>query len=170
MAVFDPAQVVRQCFAAGTARRRLGLGLALDGTFSAQLLERGLQGGLVLDERLLEQPALLGAHRLGLGAELPALEARELELELLQLRVAQCDLAVLALQQLLALGELAVALGQRQIVLLDALAHLRDQRAGLGGQRLQDRRGKIAHAEHAPHGAAADGIAPLAYAMSTAAR
>jgi hypothetical protein len=173
VAVLHPAQVRRQRLAPGAARRRLGLGLA----FGAQLLERGLQARLVLDERLLEQAALLGAHRLGPGAELPALEARELELELLQPGLTQRDLAVLALQQFVALGELALALGeaalvlgQRAVLLLDVALHLLDERQCLGRQALQVHRRKVAHAEHARHRAAADGLAPSAHAMSTEAR
>ncbi len=70
--------------------------------------------------------------------------SRELELQLVQPGLAQRDLAVLALQQLLPFGELAVALGKHpvalgedEVVLFDALLHLRDQRGGLGRQSLQ---------------------------------
>jgi hypothetical protein len=65
-------------------------------------LQRGelrFEVGLVLQERVLEHLPLLGRHRLALGAELPALQARELEGELLDLRVAPGDVAVLALEQ-----------------------------------------------------------------------
>jgi hypothetical protein len=48
-----------------------------------------------------EQRALLRRHRLGAGAELPALEARELEVDLLDLGVAPGNIAGLALDQLL---------------------------------------------------------------------
>jgi hypothetical protein len=44
-----------------------------------QLLQLSLQAGLVLGQRLLEQAALLRAHRLGLGTELPGLQSRQLE-------------------------------------------------------------------------------------------
>ena len=46
-------------------------------------------------------------EHLALGAELPALEARQLEGDLLQLRVAPRDVAVLALDELLLEVELA---------------------------------------------------------------
>jgi hypothetical protein len=60
-----------------------------------------LQVGLVLQQRVLEQLPLFGGHRLALGAELPTLQPCQLEGDLLDLRVAPGDVAVLALQQLL---------------------------------------------------------------------
>jgi hypothetical protein len=56
-------------------------------------------------QRLLEQAPLLGIHGLGLGAELPALQTREFEVDLLDLGLAQRDLAVLVLQLLALLDE-----------------------------------------------------------------
>ncbi|MEM5432611.1 MULTISPECIES: hypothetical protein [Cupriavidus] len=46
---------------------------------------------------LLKQAALLGAHLLGLGSELPCLESRQFEGDLLDLDVLELDLAFLLL-------------------------------------------------------------------------
>lgn len=51
--------------------------------------------------RVLEQRALLGRHGLGPGAELPALQASEFEVDLLQLGIAPSDLSGLVLDLLL---------------------------------------------------------------------
>ena len=124
----------RQRLAPGTARRRLGLGRRLSSgssSFFAQPFELRLQARFVLSQRLFEQAALLGAHRLGLGAELPALEPRELEVDLLQLGIAPGDVAVLALDELLPALELIS-------LVLDVLEHLCGQcRDGLGRQTVQ---------------------------------
>jgi hypothetical protein len=106
--VLDTAQMFGQCIAAGLARRRLGLGAGgrCGGlSFAAQPFELRAQAGLVLGQRLLEQAPLVGAHGLGLRAVGPALQARQLEVDLLDLGLAQRDLAVLALQQRVALGQ-----------------------------------------------------------------
>lgn len=68
------------------------------------------QARLVLGDRLLEQASLLGVHRLGAGAELPALLASQLEGDLLDLGIAPGDVAVLALQEIPGLVQLAVAI------------------------------------------------------------
>ena len=134
-------QVFGQCLAAWLGAWRLGCGRGLG--------QAGLQGGqlrpqarLVLGQRVLEQQALLGRHGLGPGTELPALEPRELEVDLLQLRIAPGDLAVFALELgallfdlralVLDLAELALQLlilqGELFVLLLDMLEHLRGQR------------------------------------------
>jgi len=121
------------------------------GGFTPKPLQLLAQARLVLGQRLLEQAALLGVHSFGLGAELPALEPGQLEGDLLDLGLAQCDLAVLALQQ-------RVALDQQLLLVLQALAQLGDQRGCLGGQPGWIRRrksGKSARAKHAVHGARA---------------
>ena len=53
--------------------------------------ELGLEAGLVGSARLIEQRALLGVHGFGSGAELPGLEASELERDALDLGVAPLD-------------------------------------------------------------------------------
>jgi hypothetical protein len=68
-------------------RRRAFLGFGL--------LQLRLQAGLVLGKCLLKQVPLLGTHRLGLGAELPGFELRQLQGDLLDLGVLELDLAVL---------------------------------------------------------------------------
>jgi hypothetical protein len=79
-------------------RRLGGLGQA-----ALQLGQLRLQAGLVLGQGVGEQQPLGGRHRLGLGVELPALEPRELEVELVDLDSGQRDLA-LAPGQLLRIG------------------------------------------------------------------
>jgi hypothetical protein len=59
-----------------------------------------LQRGFVFGQRLLEQPALLGVHRLGLGTEFPTSQARQLEGDLLDLEIPDLDLVVLVLDVL----------------------------------------------------------------------
>jgi len=115
MAMLHATQVCRQRVATRLARRRLGLGAGGRRSrlgFTAQTFELRTQRGFVLRQRFLEQAALVCVHGLGLGAVGPALEPRELELDLLDLGLAQRDLAVLALQQCVALGQRLVALGQ----------------------------------------------------------
>jgi hypothetical protein len=53
-----------------------------------------LQAGIVLGQRLLDQAPLVGSHRLGLGAELPRLQPRQLEGHLLKLGILVLDLPV----------------------------------------------------------------------------
>ena len=89
---------------------------------------------------------------------------RQLEGDLLELRVAPGDVAVLALDQLLLDLELSC-------LLLDALEHLRGQRRdGLGRQTLQVLSLEIAHAEHASHLAKTHGLTPLEELLSTRSR
>ena len=68
--------------------------LAIEALQGGQL---DLQTGLVLGQRLLEQLALLGVHRFGLGAEAPGLQARQLEGDALDPGVLELDVAGLAL-------------------------------------------------------------------------
>ena len=56
-----------------------------------QRRELRLQAGLVGGQGLGEEFTLLGAHALGLGAELPGFEQRQPEGDLLDLRVAPLD-------------------------------------------------------------------------------
>ena len=87
-----------QCFALGLAAW-LALastdvrGGALGGVCGGALQGRelSLQAGLVGGQRLLEQAALLGVHGLGLGAELPGPQLRQLEGDLLYLGVSPLD-------------------------------------------------------------------------------
>ena len=101
MTVFDATQVFRQLLTAWSPRRglRLGVDSGLSG-FASQLFQLRTQARLVLGDRLLEQASLLGVHRLGAGAELPALQASQLEGDLLDLGIAPGDVAVLALQEI----------------------------------------------------------------------
>jgi hypothetical protein len=149
---------------------RLGLArgtearLGVSGRPAPQRRQLRLQAGLVLDDGLFEQAPLLGAHRLGLGGELPALVARDLEFELLDLGIAKCEIPILALQQRGALGQRGFAFGGFDLVLLDALAHLLERGEDFGAdfdaqalqfETSQVRRGKTTHAEHALHRARA---------------
>jgi hypothetical protein len=59
-----------------------------------QGLQLRLEVGLVLGQRVLEHLALLGVHRLGLRAELPGLQARQLERDAFDLGVLELDLAI----------------------------------------------------------------------------
>ena len=93
-ALVHARQVGRQCFALGLAA---GLLLGCTGAGGAALgggmqgCELGLQAGLVSGQRLLEDVALLGVHGLGLGAELPGLQPRQLEGDALDLCVTPLD-------------------------------------------------------------------------------
>jgi hypothetical protein len=122
VAVLDAFQVLGQCLAtrlgARCLRRLGGLGQA-----ALQLGELRLQAGLILGQGVGEQQPLGGRHRLGLGVELPALEPRELEVELVDLDSGQRDLA-LAPGQLLRVG-------------LGLLLQPLDQCGHLGRQALQ---------------------------------
>ena len=91
--MLHPAQVLGQRLPA----RRLGRLLGSDWRRrlpGLQLGELRLQVRLVLDQRLQEELSLLRIHRLGARAELPALEPRQLERDLLDLRVPPHDLAI----------------------------------------------------------------------------
>ena len=93
-ALVHARQVRRKCFALGLAAGLLvGCTGAWGGVWGGALQGRelGLQAGLVGGERLLEDVALLGVHGLGLGAELPGPQPRELEGDALDLRVAPLD-------------------------------------------------------------------------------
>ncbi|MNX85543.1 hypothetical protein D3C86_1173830 [compost metagenome] len=166
--VFDTAQVIGERVAARPTWGRLGrcvrgcCGGRGRGGFTPKPLELLAQARLVLGQRLLEQAALLGVHGLGLGAELPALEPGQLEGDLLDLGLAQCDLVVLALQQRVALGERLVALrkdtamlGQLLLLVLHPLEQLTNQRSCLGGQPRRIRSRKITRTKHALNDASA---------------
>jgi len=158
--VVNAAQVRGQGLTARLLTRRPGCGRCL-GQCRLKRGELGLEVGLVLQQRVLEHLPLLGRHRLALGAELPALQARQLEGDLLDLGVAERDVAILALQLLLLGLEVSLAL-------LDMPEDLRDQRrGGLLRQTLQVRRLEVTHAEHAPHLAKSRDLMPLADVLST---
>jgi hypothetical protein len=80
VAVLHALQVFGQCLAA-----RLGAwclrGLGRLGQAALQFGQLRLQAGFVLGQRVFEQRALLRRHGLGLGAELPALEPGEFEVD-----------------------------------------------------------------------------------------
>ena len=105
--VFDAAQVLGQRLALGLAARLAGRRV-LRGKLGLQRIELCLQAGLVLGQRLFKQPALLGAHRLGLGAELPGLEPCQFKGDLLQLGALELELALLVLDTLIALLQLQI--------------------------------------------------------------
>ena len=158
--MLDATQMVGQRLTARATRSFLWLGLRL-GQRGLQCGELRFEVGFILQQRVLEHLPLLGRHRLALGAELPALQARQLEGDLLDLRVAECDVAVLALEQLVL--DLKVS-----CLLLDAPEHLRGQRRdGLLRQTLQVLRLEVTHAEHASHLAKACDLTPLADVLST---
>jgi hypothetical protein len=187
MAMLHAAQVLRQGVATGLARRCLGLGTG--GRcgrlgFAAQAIELLAQGRLVLHQRLLKQATLVGVHGLGLGPVGPPLQARELELDLLDLGLAQRDFAVLAHQQRVALGEFhsslseglialgddLVALAQLPSLVLHLLLQPGDQRGDFGREALRIRGRKTTHAQHAWHRARAAPRGPSAHALSTDSR
>ena len=104
----------------------------------ATCIELSLQAGLILGQGLLEKAPLVGAHGLGLGAELQALEVSELKLHLLQPGLAQRDLAAPALDLLLSALYLSILLLQLARLLLDMLEHPPGQcRDGVRRQTLQ---------------------------------
>ena len=157
--MLDAAQMRGQRLTPRLAWWRLGLGVRIGSRrLASQQLQLFAQAGLVLGQRLFEQATLLGVHGFGLGAELPALESRQLQGDLLDLGLAQRQLAVLALQQVLAAGQFLIALGKDLLTLgqllrlgLHALLQLRDQCCRTRGQVLQIQRRKITHAKHAWH-------------------
>jgi hypothetical protein len=114
VAVLDAAQVLGQCLSAGVTRGglRLGLAIVVGRGLQTHLLQLRAQARLVLGDRLGEEASLVGVHGLGLGAELPALEASEFEGDLLDLGVAPGDVAVLALQQVAHLDQFAITIDE----------------------------------------------------------
>ncbi len=150
--MLDATQVRRQRVAARLARRSLGLGAGGRRSrlgLMKQALELLTQGGFVLHQRFLEQAALVCVHGLGLGAVGPALEPGQLEVDLLDPGLAQRDLAVLALQQCVALGQRLVTLGQLLRLILHLLLQLGNQRGDLGWQVLRVDGSRTTHAKHA---------------------
>jgi hypothetical protein len=113
-----------------------------------------LQIGLVLHQRLGEQRSLLRRHRLGLDAELPAIEPRQLDLELLEPGIAPSDLSALAFDLDGLVRDLDVPALDLACLLFDAQAHLRER--GLHGpwQPLLVDVGHVAQTKHARHRAA----------------
>jgi hypothetical protein len=77
-----------------------------------QGIELRLQVGLVLGGGVLEHLPLLGVHALGARAELPGLQARQLEGDLLELGVLELDLALIALREFFVLLDLAALCAQ----------------------------------------------------------
>jgi hypothetical protein len=147
--VLDALQVLGQLLATRAARGVLGHHGCLR-QLGLQRRQLRLQAGFVLGQGLGKQRALLRRHGFALGAELPALQARELQVELLQLRIAPDDLAALAF-------DLAC-------LLLDVLAHARQHRHHIGGQPLFVDGGQFLQTKHASHGAGSRRPAPLAQA------
>ena len=113
------------------------------------------------------------------GAKSEAMDAQQrqmfqetlLEGNLLQLRIAPRDVAVLALDELLLEVELAALALQLVGLVLHVLQHLRGQRGDrLGRQTLQVLSFEVAHAEHASHLAKAHDLTSLAHVLSTSPR
>ena len=101
VAVLNAPQVFGQQLAARFPGRGLGrVGRVGKGCLQGSQLR--LQAGLVLGHRLFEQSALLRVHGLAAGTKLPALQARQLEGDLLQLGVPPGDLTRLAGDQVVA--------------------------------------------------------------------
>ena len=107
--VFDPAQMIGQRLA---TRPALGRSIGRCSVLAARLLQLRQQACLVLGQRLLEEGALLGAHRLGLGTEAPRLVACQLERELLDALLLELVVAGQALDALLALLNVSVLFAQ----------------------------------------------------------
>jgi len=95
--MFHAAQVLGQRLPAWGLGRLLGRSGRRLGQSRLQRGELCLQVRLVLDQRVQEQLPLLRVHRLGARAELPPLEPRQLEGDLLDLGVPPHDLARLLL-------------------------------------------------------------------------
>lgn len=134
VAVLGTAQVPGQRLALSPARRGLR-GHAMAGLrgLRAQCIELSLQAGLILGQGLLEQAPLVGTHGLGLDAKLPALEASELELHLLQ-----PDLAAPAFDLLRFAFYFSILVLQLARLILDVLEHSPGQcRYGVRRQTLQ---------------------------------
>jgi len=187
IAVLHATQVHWQGVAAGLGRGRLRLGAGSRSSrlgFTAQTRELRTQRGFVLGQCFFEQATLVGVHRLGLRPVRPALQPCELELNLLDLGLAQRDLAVLAQQlrvalgefqsplseSLIALGDHVVALVQLPSLVLHLLLQPSDQRGDLGREALRIRGGNTTHAKHAWHRARAGQRSPSAHALSTDSR
>lgn len=127
--VLDATQVLGQRLTARLAlvlRRRLVSLIA----FVLQCLQLCIEIGFVFGQRRFEQLALLGAHRLGLRAELPTLQPGELEHDALDLGVLELDLAI-PLRDVRVLGFERGLLG--------------GQLRAIGGQLRQQRRRKLVH-------------------------
>jgi len=154
IAVLHATQVHWQGVAAGLGRGRLRLGAGSRSSrlgFTAQTRELRTQRGFVLGQRLLEQAALVSVHGLGLRPVSPAPQASEREVDLLDLGLAQRDLAILALKPSVALGQRLVTLGQLLRLVLYLLLQPDDQRGDLGRHSLRISARKATHAEHAEH-------------------
>lgn len=90
-ALLHARQVWRQCLALGLAALLLLWSTPACAGAGLQSGELRFQAGLIGRQRLFEDLALLRVHALGLGAELPRLQPRELERDALDLRVAPLD-------------------------------------------------------------------------------
>ena len=159
--MLDAAQMVGQQLALGPAATVVGC-FALRGP-TLELLQLRLQARLVLGDRLFEEAPLLGAHRLGLGTELPRPQPCQIEGDLLQLGGLELQLGVLALElvglmldrdRLLCdlarlLRNALVALLQELPVLAQLPQHpLGQRRDHLGTQTLQVGIHERVHVEH----------------------
>jgi hypothetical protein len=92
MAMFHTPQVLGRAWRRGLRAGALVALASPAGIFACSAASCACRSGLVLKEGVLEQGALLGVHRLGLGAKLPAFEARQFEVDLLELCIAQSNL------------------------------------------------------------------------------
>jgi hypothetical protein len=120
--MLDPAQMLGQRLALGAAALVVCC-LALRG-LALELLELRLEARLVIGHGLFEQAPLLGAHRLGLGTELPGLQPGELEGDLLQLGGLEPQLGLLALELARLLLDCARLMRDALVALLQVLALL----------------------------------------------
>ncbi len=93
---------------------RLALGRCIGRrrALAARLLQLRQQAGFVLVQRLLEQRALLGAHRFGLGTEAPGLVACQLEGQLLYARLLELVVAGQTFDAFFALLDVLILLAQ----------------------------------------------------------
>ena len=160
VAVLHALQVFGQRLAARPAGGILGCRRHL-GQPGLQGCQLRLQIGLVLGQRLGEQRALLRRHRLGLGAALPALQARQFDVDLLQPRIAPGDLAVLAFDLSTLARDVVVLARDLVRLLLDALAHAFEHGLHRRGQCVFV---DVAQTKHVRHRAASATPAPLAQA------
>jgi hypothetical protein len=144
-ALLHARQMGRQWFALGLAFAVL-LGLLLGcaaASASLQGGELGLQAGLVSGQGFFEDVALLGVHGFSPGAELPGFQARQLERDAFDLRVAPLDGLRLGVDAPALLADVAA-------LLVDVSQHLR----GDGGQFARAQRLEVLgfdrmHVEHA---------------------
>ena len=159
-ALVHARQVGRQCFALGLAAGlTVGCIGARGGVWSGvwsgalQGRELSLQAGLVGGERLLEVIALLGVHALGLGAELPALQQRQPEGDVLDLRVTPLDGLRLRVDPLVLLANVSALFADVFALLANVSQHLRcDYRQFASAERfdvLDCDRVQIEHAHRA---------------------